>query len=275
MRTRAPLFAVAILSLSLAWVPSARAAGEPTETIEQLAEQAYSLQAAGKNAEAITVYLRAYEISKDAILLLNVATIYDRKMNEPALAAEYYRRYLIAPDAEGERVKGVTDRLAVLKREAEEDRAKMVAAPAAQPAQPAAPPPAPVTATPPAPAAGDSGSHGSGVRVAGIVVGLVGVAGLATSFALGGVAKSKNDEANAVCNGRACQNQNGVDLARSAESFATGSTVAFVAGLTFIAGGITLYAVAPRGEASNAKTSVMLSPRVDRSGGGFVLQGAF
>ena len=69
--------------------PPARAAGEgaaatPTPTTAptgpQLAEQAYDLQASGKYADAIAMYLKAYELSRDALTLLNVATIYDRKL---------------------------------------------------------------------------------------------------------------------------------------------------------------------------------------------------
>ena len=278
MKRRGPVATVPAIALSFACAlaaPVARAAGpDGAQTVEQLTDQAYQLQAQGKYAEAIATYLKAYDLSKDALTLLNVATIYDRKLNERELASEYYRRYAMAADAEPDRVKKVTERLTALKAEREDERAKRLAAEQAA-ARAAAAPPAPVTsptsATPPP----EATSGGTGMRVAGIVVGVLGVAGVGTSFALGSIAKSRNDDANMVCNGAACSAQSGVDAAREAGNYATGATIAFVSGLVLMGGGIALYVAAPKGHSASRATGIFLAPRVDPAGGGFLLHGAF
>lgn len=270
--------AVAALLACAALAPDARAAGDDaTETVEQLAERAYALQAAGKDAEAITIYLKVYDISKDGILLLNVARIYDTKLHEPALAAEYYRRYLLSPDADADRVKKVTNRLAVLKREAEEERTRMIVAPPVL-----VPQPAPASPAPPA-ASHETGLSAEGsappawgpMRTAGVVVGALGVVGVGATFVLGYVAKTKNDDANAVCNGRVCQSQDGVNLTNTAESWATASTVSLVTGLILVASGVTIYALAPRGARSSQGASIFFAPSMDATGGGIVAHGEF
>ena len=260
--------------------PDARAAGdEAVLTTEQLADQAYTLQAAGKFAEAIATYLKAYDLSKDALTLLNIATIYDRKLSEPVLASEYYRRYLMAPDAEPDRVKRVTERLTVLKHAEEEQERARNAPPPTTPAPqaPAAPSSAPQENAPalmPAPEPPQT-SHGGPMRTAGIVIGAFGVAGVVGSFVLGYAAKVKNDNANQVCNGLACSSQDGVDSARAAGNFATASTAVFVGSLVFVAGGVALYALAPKGAPASRSGGVFLTPQVDRTGAGIALYGAF
>jgi tetratricopeptide (TPR) repeat protein len=271
---------VAVVSLACAFAaPSAlaQAPAQPantTETIEQLADRAYAAQAAGKFSDAIAIYLKAYDLSKDSLILLNIATIYDRKLNQRQLAEEYYRRYSIAPDADPDRVKKVTERLTALKHEEDEERAKAAAAPppTAPTTQPTLPPPTDTHPLAPPP---DAPSPGSGMRTAGIIVGAVGIAGVGTSLLLGLAAKNKNDDANAVCNGSACASQTGVDLAKTAGSYATGSTIAFAAGLALLGGGILLYALAPSASSSSSTTGIFLSPRVDLTGAGVALHGAF
>jgi hypothetical protein len=180
-------------------------------------------------------------------------------------------------------VKKVTERLTALKQEddkkAEEERERARAAAAA-----AAPPPQPAPATAPASdahqtgaptSAADDGSRGAPLRAAGIIVGALGVAGLGTSFALGYVAKTKNDSANAVCNGSACPNEAGVSLAQTAGTYATASTAAFVAGLVLVGGGIVLYAVAPSGAPASRTAGIYVTPSVDRTSGGLAVYGVF
>ena len=154
IRARSLSRAVTVAALSLAFAfaaPVARAADPQTpETTEQLAEHAYQLQASGKYAEAVATYLKAYDLSKDALTLLNIARIYDQKLHENELASEYYRRYVMAPDAEPERVKRVTERLTALKHEAEEERARR----AAPPPSGGVAAPLPADSTPPPPSTG-------------------------------------------------------------------------------------------------------------------------
>lgn len=251
--------------------PAGASAPAAPLTGEQLAAQAYELHTAGKYAEAIATYLRAYEVSNAAVTLLNIATIYDRKLHESALAAEFYRRYLGAPDAEPDLVQKATARLTALK--AEESAAKAEAASAetspAQSAPPAAPAPAPAPeALPPA-------QH-HGVRTAGIVFLTTGLAAVGGGLVLGLLAKDKNDDANALCNGDACSTPHGVDLAHDAGTFATISTVTFISGLALATGGLVMVLAGGGGSApTRASTALAFAPVLGPTGGGVNLQGGF
>jgi hypothetical protein len=282
-------------------------AADPAKTVEQLASEADEEQAAGRYADSISNYLRAYELSRMGVLLLNVATLYDRKLHERELAEDYYRRYLRAPDADPEHVRKATQRLTALKAEsdAEEAARKGAPLPAAPPSTPAPASPAPATAspagtatpTPPSAAAapplpppdatspvvpsspepdasGEATPHGSGLRVAGVVLGAVGVAGLGTSLALGLAARGKSESADAFCSGRACQSEQGVTLARDAGTLATAGTVTFIASLALAAGGIALYVAAPRGGAAPS-ASVRVAPLLAAGTGGMSVYGSF
>jgi tetratricopeptide (TPR) repeat protein len=265
-------------------------AAEPdsAQAAEALTDQAYAQHAAGKHAEAIGTYLRAYELSKAGAILFNIAAIYDRKLRERALAIEYYRRYVQAPDATPEFVQKALARLAVLKREADDEeqaRSKLPPAPIAastppeyrEPASapPPAEPPAPVAPAPHTEDAAPIASRGSGWRgwrTTGVIVGGVGLAGIGASLALGLVAKGKNDDANALCGPSSCASERGVSLDRQAADFATAATVTFVVGAALVASGVTLYLVAPRSPASSAHMA--LSPLVGASGAGFAIHGS-
>jgi hypothetical protein len=276
----------AVMLACVAGATSAQAQGRPSQPSEQqLADQAYDLQQSGHYAEAIAIYLKAYEISKDGLTLLNVATIYDKKLHMPALAAEYYRRYLISPDAEPERVRKTTERLTALRAEAEEERQKSVAAPPeatptgqAPPASTAPPPPV-TPALPSLPVESPPSNRGSTLRTTGLIVGGVGVLGVAGSMVVGYLAKTKNDDANKVCQGSICPTQGSAQSAKDAVTLSTVSTVAFIGGLSLTATGIALYVLAPSG-GSTAPTQakagrVVFSPSVTPWGGGLSVGGAF
>jgi hypothetical protein len=274
-----------VAALALAFLSSparADAPAAPTATAEQLAEQAYQQHASGKEAEAIATYLRAYELSHAAAILFNVATIYDRKLRERGLAEDFYRRYLGAPDAEPELTRKATERLTSLKKEDEDEaeakRAAVVVAPVPTTTPPAIAPqsePPAASVVQPAPAAVASpASNGHTVRTVGIVVGALGVAGVGASMVLGVLAKAKNDDANAVCNGATCANENGVMLANQAGSLASASTVTFVAGLALVGGGITTYLLAPKDPAS-PMARIRITPEVGLDRAGVSIGGSF
>jgi hypothetical protein len=106
------------------------------------------------------------------------------------------------------------------------------------------------------------------MRTAGVVVGALGVVGVGATFVLGYVAKTKNDSANAICNGRVCESQDGVNLTNTAQSFATASTASLIAGLVLVAGGVTIFALAPRGARPSQAASISFAPLVDVGGAG-------
>ncbi len=83
----------------------------------------------------------------------------------------------------------------------------------------------------------DTGS----TRTIGLVVGSLGVAGVAVASALGLVAKSKNDEAlTKYCSGAFCTDEKGIVLTNDAKTLALGSTVSFVLSGVALATGAVL-----------------------------------
>ena len=122
-------------------------------------------------------------------------------------------------------------------------------------AVPAPPPPEPQTPL----AATTSPSRGwSAMRATGVVMAGAGAGGLLAGSILGLVAKSDYDDARAQCRdgARGCP-AGAVHEADGAYSLATGATVAFVVGAVLLAGGATLFVLAPDGKraASNAPSS--------------------
>jgi hypothetical protein len=245
---------------------------------QQLADQAFELHAAGNYAAAIAMYLKAYAASSSAVTLLNIATIYDRKLHERDLAADYYRRYLHAPDAEPDLVQKATERLTALKR-ADDVR------PASRRTEVDAPPatdgplPAPGELGPTAPDGGttrgaDRPSHDSAVRTTGFVIGATGLAALSSSLVLGLLAKCKNDDANAICEGAECSNSEGVNLAHQAGGLATASTLMFIAGLGLAGGGLAIVLLAPRAS-DPGSARIALAASSDGRGAGLDLRGDF
>lgn len=55
---------------------------------------------AERYGEAIRVYLEAYALEPVAALLYNIAFIYDKRLDAPKRAANYYQQYIDAPSAD-------------------------------------------------------------------------------------------------------------------------------------------------------------------------------
>lgn len=126
--------------------------GDATAQIEALASKAAQRYKAGKFVEAVELYLEAYRLGEAAALLYNVAVIYDRKVNDPQLAIQYYRRYIAAPDADPAAASRATKRIQTLKAEqakAEAARRKAELAKAKARMNPPKAPPAAVATTAP------------------------------------------------------------------------------------------------------------------------------
>jgi hypothetical protein len=284
-------FAVALFLLQLA---SSRAyAAEPETDAQALVDRAYAEHAAGRDVEAVGSYLKAYELTKAAAILFNVAMLYERHLHERALALEYYRRYAEAPEAKPELVQRAIERLGALKREQDEEDARR-AAELAAPRTPAQPEPAPSPAgegeeeahSPPqpsgearAPASADPSDTNAGtntratrMRATGLVLGGVGLVSVGTSMVLGLVAKGKNDEANTYCSPSVCATQQGVSAEHAAVAFSTAATVTFVAGAVFLAAGVTFFVAAPR---SRARAQITLVPQAGSRAAGLTLYSTF
>lgn len=107
-------------------------------------------------------------------------------------------------------------------------------------------------------------------RTVGLVAAGVGVVGLGVGTYFGIDAISKNNTSNQTgCSGNTCT-QGAYTTRQDAISSATVSTVAFVAGGVLAAAGITLWLVAPKGDAAAQVTPVALS-----GGGGLTLTGVW
>ncbi len=256
------------------------AAAPPSPSAQELADRAYDLHSTGDYAASIATYLKAYELSNASVILLNIATIYDRKLHERDLAADYYRRYLHAADAEPDLVLKATQRLTTLKQEdsappvssravvPEPPRTVSADAPAAMP--PFGPPPDAIAVP------DERGTErGHELRTVGIVTGSIGIGSLAASVVLGLLAKGKNDDANALCDGEACSNSEGVRLAHQAGSLATASTISFFTGLAFAGGGLTMIVLAPQSRAATPAARLALVPSLRGGGAGLDLEGGF
>jgi tetratricopeptide (TPR) repeat protein len=154
---------------------------ERVRQVEALAGEAQARYAEGQYPEAIRLYLKAYQVSPEAALLFNVAVIYEQQVRDPEIAIEYYRKYVIAPDAEPEVVVQATQRIEALR--ADRERA----------ATNAAPPPAVVSAARPDPGAAPEPETPLRPIIGWSLVGLGGA--LAVGGTLAGVLAQADEEA--------------------------------------------------------------------------------
>jgi hypothetical protein len=120
----------------------------------------------------------------------------------------------------------------------------------------------PVEPLPPA----DTG-RGNGMRVAGIVIAGVGVAGVGVGALFGGLAIGQKNAATPNCTADLSRcNSAGKSSIDNAMALANVSTVAFIAGGVLLAGGLTLFFVAPR---SKEAVGVSIGPGSVSIGGAF------
>lgn len=148
----------------------------------------------------------------------------------------------------------------------------------------------------PGPEAGPSGASGTGLasggaggdrpavasgrgdtqRIIGIVTGVVGVVGGGIGIVFAVRSKQKDEESTSHCgiggDPNACDDL-GLELNDEAKQAATVSTVSFVAGAAFLAGGVVLYLTAPSDEPGG--TAVRVAPAIGPHAQGLLVQGSF
>lgn len=90
---------------------------DPTARAEWLSGQAETAFAEKRFADAIRLYLDAWEAAPAASILYNVAFIYDKRLNDPELAIDYYERAAASSDADAELKAKATARVAQLRGE--------------------------------------------------------------------------------------------------------------------------------------------------------------
>jgi hypothetical protein len=128
-------------------------------------------------------------------------------------------------------------------------------------------PPPPVVA--PAP-------KSNGQRIAGVVIAGFGVAGIAVGSVFGVEALTKNNQAleSQNCPTSSLCNANGISLTSDAKTFATVSTVGFIAGAGLVAVGAVVFFTAPRNKTESTKPSALeLAPVVSPGTYGMALGG--
>ena len=189
---------------------------------EKLASDAESKAAAGEWQQAIDLYTAAYKESAAAVLLFDMAWIYDRHLHSEQEAVELYRRALDAGDLE--------PRLARLAENRIQEIRRLRSAPEDHP-------------LPPSPNRKEDGRW-STLKIGGVATAGVGVVAIGTSLVLGALAMSKDDEAAQFCNGDRCTDARALSLTEDATGLATGANVMFVTGAVLLAGGIVMWLVA-------------------------------
>jgi hypothetical protein len=115
---------------------------------------------------------------------------------------------------------------------------------------------------------------GSKQRTIGLVVGGIGVAGLAVGAASGLVAMSAHDDAKSKCTTypTGCPSDgSGTEANDKAKTFATVSTIGFIAGGVLAAGGAFLFFTAPK----RSETGLRVAPVVGQNGTGLFVDGRF
>lgn len=116
-------------------------------------------------------------------------------------------------------------------------------------------------------------AHMSVQRILGFVAGGVGIAGIGTGIGLGVYALSKHDDAQMLFCGATCSGGGGDMVQAQAKRLAIGSTIAFIAGGTFTAGGIVLVLTAPSEKL--AASSIHVAPLISQGSTGFTFYGTF
>jgi len=102
---------------------------------------------------------------------------------------------------------------------------------------------------------------GQGLLIGGFVVGGLGVASLAVTGVLVGMASSKYGDSDASCEGTLCRDQAGVDLANDARTLGDIGTITFVAGLALVGVGTTMILLQPSApDEPSASVGLVVAP---------------
>lgn len=235
---RAALVAAAVVAGLLLAPASARAEDEVDPRAleaERLAGAAHAAYERGAYGDALDLYLQASKVQPAAILLFDIAVLYDAHLGAPAIARDYYGRALAAPDLE----RSLAERAKARMAEIEGPRA----------------PKAPARDVAERKAAPHAGWHP--LRIAGVAAGAAGLLSLGATGVLAVVAKNKDAEAAGYCDGDRCTDARAIALTDDAKGLASVADVTFVAGAALVTAGVVLWLVAP----SRAPKPASLGPR--------------
>lgn len=204
--------------------------------VERLAAEGNALVGAADFEGAIARYLEAYRLSQAGALLYNIAYIYDRKIGQPELALEHYKRYLGAEDAEPDIVRRALDRIRALQ--------------GAGVGKPRGDGGGGTGRSRPQPRRQSSDSSGSAMRIAGFAIGGLGLASSITGGVFGGLALSTRDEFSSALGTGARST-----LKRRGESQAVLADAFLWPGLALTATGLVLILLAPSDDDDDSDTA--------------------
>lgn len=269
LRSTALMAALGLLAPSAALAEQPSQPGQETaerqSEAEALARRAFEAYSKGDYTSALTLYQQALQISPAAAIYFNIASIYDKKLPDPELAIEFYRKCLTAPDASPDIALKASARIQALNQEVAQRKAGTTGQSATRQetptTQPSGPPPEP----------------GKAQRIAGVVVGALGVAVVGVGVGFGIDAKVKFDRAKPVCSGATCKTHAGVDDMTAAGTSSTIATGFFIGGGVFVGAGILTYLLAPRKQepTSTSVQGIRLEPVLGPSQAGLNLSGTF
>ncbi len=87
---------------------------DPVARAEALSGQAEKAFSDGRFEDAIRLYLDAWEAVPSAAILYNVGFIYEKRLNEPELALDAYRKVVASPDVEPQTLTKAKARIAAI-----------------------------------------------------------------------------------------------------------------------------------------------------------------
>ncbi len=248
------------------------AAGErhrsPAEAHYSQGMKQYTL---GHFPEAIEEFEKAYDLKPEPIFLFNIAQSHRNNKNAER-AMFFYRRYLEAEPRAKNRAE-VEKRIKEMEKSLAEERERLAPPPVQPvPVAPRPPPPPPVVAPlplppepppPVAPPTTSAANPGHGLRIAGIVVGSVGLAGIGAGIAFGVYQANLHDQAF-----RGTFDQTKLN---SSNTFETIEFISFGVGGAALATGIVLYIVGA--SSSGHDQTVSFVPLLAPGMGGIALSG--
>jgi hypothetical protein len=229
--------------------------------------------------QAVSLYEQALSAAPNAALVLyNIARIYDVGLHSRGLAIDYYHRFIAAPGAAPEQILNARTRIAELEAAelaAVHQKLALEAAPEREAAPPeAAVPAAPRLARPSLPAPAELGWTSR--EVAAVAVGGVGLASVGVGAGYWLSARAKSDIWKRDCDGNACSTERAVNAAEAASrQFAVGAAALVAGGALMALGGVLWFVDFSSGTPAEGPSSWSLSPVVGRSAISAAFSGRF
>lgn len=250
--------------LSLAWVPQAQAKGSSKGSSDNARAKAAKVAcAAGDFRRGVEILAELYVETNGTTYIYNQARCYEQN-HQWVSAIDRFREYLrkspgLSAEDTAETEKHIADCRAL---QAEEEKQTAPPPPVVSPLAPAPAPPVPPppeeTSPVVAPAAPAQADEGSALPTVGIVVGSLGLAGIAGGVVLNVKANQAADSG----------------LESSQKSYQTGALVCYGVGGAALVTGIVLYLVGHQRSQTPNRT-IALSPLWTPGGAGLGLTGAF